>query len=83
MKIVLTPAEVNHIVATHLVMEGKLEPNIPTDCTWRINQFNLAHSAADRGDDLEHKTIGEYSYYEGQVNAFLIIKRLLEKLEVE
>jgi len=43
----------------------------------------LAHSAADRGDDLECKTIGEYSYYEGQVNAFLIIKRLLEKLEVE
>lgn len=43
----------------------------------------LAHSAADRGDDLEHKTIGEYSYYEGQVNAFLIIQRLLEKLEVE
>jgi len=44
MKIVLTPAEVNHIVTTHLVMESKLEPNIPTDCTWRINQFNVAHS---------------------------------------
>lgn len=44
MKIVLTPEEVNHIVAAHLVMEGKLEPNTPTNCNWRINQFNVAHS---------------------------------------
>lgn len=43
----------------------------------------LAQSAADRGDNLECKTLGEYSYYEGQVNAFLIIKRLFEKLVVE
>lgn len=43
----------------------------------------LAQSAADRGDNLERKILGEYSYYEGQVNAFLIIKRLFEKLEVD
>ena len=43
----------------------------------------LAQSAAARGDSLEHKTLGEYSYYEGQVNAFLIVKRLFDKLELE
>lgn len=44
MKIVLTPAEVNHIVVNHLVMGGKLEPNISTSCNWCINQFNVANS---------------------------------------
>ena len=39
-------------------------------------------SAAKRGDELELKTLGAFSYYEGQVNAFCIIKRLLDKLEV-
>lgn len=43
----------------------------------------LAQSAANRRDNLECKTLGEYSYYGGQVNAFLIIKRLFEKLVVE
>lgn len=42
---------------------------------------SLAVAAADRGDNLEEKVLGEYSYYEGQVNAFIIAKKLLEKLE--
>lgn len=39
-------------------------------------------SAAKRGSELEQKTLGAFSYYEGQVNAFCIVNRLLDKLVV-
>jgi hypothetical protein len=39
------------------------------------------NAAAERGDSLEQKVLGEYSFYEGQVNAFNIVKTLLDKLE--
>lgn len=41
----------------------------------------LAVSAANKGDSLEEKVIGTYSYYEGLVKAFIIAKKLIEKLE--
>ena len=37
MKIVLTPREVNQIVAEHLVAHGKMKNLVPIDCTWRVN----------------------------------------------
>jgi len=43
-KIVLTPREVNQIVAEHLVMEGKMKNLVPIDCKWRVNTEDFQSS---------------------------------------
>lgn len=45
--------------------------------------FTLMRESADLANSLPNKTIGEYSYYEGQINGLKLALRILEKLNLE
>ena len=43
----------------------------------------LAQAATEKSKDTRKYTLKECCYYAGEVNAFLVVKRLLDNLEVD
>ena len=42
----------------------------------------LKNSISNRAEALEHKTLGAYSFYEGEFNMLHITERMLQKLKL-